>query len=141
MATQTHKNPTIIDARRIVLIDLENCHSGLFFRPSNDDYVLGFVHSLGLNNVRVNSAQYPVQVIISGHKDVVDTHIIFELSRLIADAKGHHQSLKVFVVTNDHFGSALSDVIKFYDDLNWVSFEHVTHLPPSMTKMARRNSM
>ena len=136
----THTNPHVNDARRIVLIDLENCHADLFFKPATSDFVLGFVHSLGLRCVRAASAQYTVHIINSVQRDAVDLHITFELSRILAHAKGHHQILTVFVVTKDHFGSALSDVIKFYDDLNWVSFENVRRAPPSKTILARRNS-
>lgn len=135
-----HTNPLIHNARRVIFIDLENCHSELFYLPCCDEIVLGFVHKLGLHCVKIERARYPLRIIDSMWKDAADTHLVFELSRLLTGGTPFIPGLEVIVVTKDHVGEALGDVVRFYYDTASIRFQHVQRVPPSHTVIMRRNS-
>ena len=108
-----HRNPRPAEARRAVLIDLENQQGALAFEPHVDDWVMGFLHRGGAHAVNAAACRFPVEIVeaVGAGADAADVALLWRLAALVVGESPLSERAPIFVVSADHLFTTAAVVL------------------------------
>ena len=120
--SKIHVLPPLTD---LVLIDSENVNIQLLpkYLKTPNFFVQGFVGKCYPGDI--SNFQYPVELIDFAMSDAADHALTFWAAQKVLELKDYKNSVRVWIITRDHFGSILEHLLK---KQGWAA-KHLTKIP------------